>query len=247
MTSKTKTVLAALALIAALPLLAQELTHEPGTNRKGSDYESFRTNSLDVCRRSCARDSRCRAYTFNSVDSLCYLKERVPGPSRDSRTVSGVKEGHDSPFPGNQLTEEPGTNRKGSDYDTFRTNLEVCRRSCARDSRCRAFTFNSVDSLCYLKDRVPGPSRDSRTVSGVKGGSSSPGDDLTEEEGIDYRGGYYTRFQARGLRDCKDQCRRDSRCISYTYDLNAGLCYLEDKIGKREQDRDKVSGIKRRP
>lgn len=246
MTSRTKTLWAALALAVALPLLAQELTHEPGTNRKGSDYDSFRTGSLEVCRNSCSRDSRCRAYTFNSVDSLCFLKERVPGPSRDSRTVSGVKEGGGSHFPGNRLSEEPGTNRKGSDYDSFRTrSLEVCSRSCARDSRCRAFTFNSVESLCYLKDRVPGPSRDSRTVSGVKGSSSS-GDDLTEEEGIDYRGGYYSRFQAKGLRDCKDQCRRDSRCSSYTYGLNNGLCYLEDKVGRREQDRDKVSGIKRR-
>ena len=102
--------------------LAQSLTTEPGTNRKGSDYTHFSTSEHSECREACSRDRRCRAYTFNSVQSLCYLKDRVPGTSRDSQTVSGVKEG--SGYPGDSgstgggwgdLSEEPGVNRKGND------------------------------------------------------------------------------------------------------------------------------------
>ena len=150
-----------------------------------------------------------------------------------------------------RVTIENGINRKGSDYTSFRTGeLEECRRACSRDRRCQAYTYNHVENLCYLKDRVPGESRDSRTTAGVKEGYEGGGGwrgDLSEERGIDYRGGYYTRYASRGLTSCKADCRRDDRCVSYTYDLRNGLCSLEDRIGKRERDEDKVSGIKRRP
>jgi PAN domain-containing protein len=241
-----------IAIAAALPAMApaQRLTEEPGINRKGSDYTHFSTSQHGECRDACERDRRCRAYTFNSVYSECYLKDGVPGQSQDSRTVSGVKEGygHDRPEYGD-FSEEQGVNRKGSDYTQFRTSeARECRQACARDRRCRSYTYNFRDELCYLKDRVPSQSRDSRTVSGVKGGSRPDGGygggRVSEEPGVDLKGGDYTSFTSRGLDDCKDQCRRDNRCIAYTFAVRSGTCYLKDRIGRRESDRDKVSGTR---
>lgn len=252
MTTKTSRIFG-LAMLMAAAGLAQSFTTEPQINRKGSDYNRFSTSRQLECRDACARDRRCRAYTFNSVESLCYLKDSVPGQSRDSRTVSGVKEGD---YPGGgggggELSEEPGVNRKGNDYTRFEAGeVRECRRACARDRRCQAYTYNLGDRLCYLKDRVPGASRDSRTVSGVKGGGYSGdgggGGRLSEERGVDFKGGDYSTRDARGLDDCKDLCRRDNRCVAYTYALRSGTCYLKDRTGRRESDQDKVSGVKDR-
>ncbi len=266
MTKTTSRILRLALAVAVVPALgqAQRLSEEPGINRKGSDYTHFSTSQHGECRSACERDRRCRAYTFNSVESLCYLKDDIPGQSRDSRTVSGVKEGGYSGGSGGSggtggggwedLSEEPGVNRKGSDYSRFEVpEVRECRRACSRDRRCEAYTYNLGDRLCYLKDRVPGASRDSRTVSGVKGGRSGSGGyggggsgRLSEEKGVDFKGGDYSRITSRGLDDCKDQCRRESRCVAYTFAVRSGTCYLKDKVGRREYDDDKVSGEKDR-
>lgn len=261
--TKTTSRILGLAFVMALPavVLAQRLSEEPGVNRKGSDYTHFSTSQHGECRSACERDRRCRAYTFNSVDSLCYLKDAVPGTSRDSRTVSGVKEGGGG-YPGgpggpgggggwDDLSEEPGVNRKGSDYSRFEVpEVRECRRACARDRRCEAYTYNLGDRLCYLKDRVPDASRDTRTVSGVRGGRSgsggSGGGRLSEEKGVDFKGGDYSKITSRGLDDCKEQCRRESRCVAYTFAVRSGTCYLKDRVSRREYDEDKVSGEKNR-
>src|ERR1700704_5203973 len=105
------------------------------------------------------------------------------------------------------LSEAPQLDRPGGDYTHFRpTELRDCQRSCTTDRRCAAYSFNSVESTCYLKDQITKTSRDSRTVSGVKEGyrggpDHGPGDgdhSLSEERGSDYRGGDYTNFRSRG-------------------------------------------------
>ncbi|MFL6193244.1 MAG: PAN/Apple domain-containing protein [Thermoanaerobaculia bacterium] len=246
----------AVLVFAALPAAAQDVSIEQGFNRKGSDYNQFRTEDLEVCRRACSRDRRCAAYTFNSIESLCYLKDSVPGQSRDSRTVSGVKSGYgyDRPSSGGGW-EEAGVNRPGSDYSRFRTQRIVeCQDACDRDRRCRSYTFNSKDDTCYLKDRVPAPTRDAKTTSGVKGsggwrppsgGSGGGGGSITEEIGYDRRGNDYSRLQTRGLEGCKNECRREDRCVAYTFDVREGICYLKDRVNPPQRGNDKVTGVKR--
>lgn len=151
------------------------------------------------------------------------------------------------------LSEEPQFDRPGGDYTNFRTtDLRDCKRACATDRRCAAYSFNSVNSVCYLKDQVTKTSRDSRTISGVKegyGGGPGPGGGdrfLSEERGRDYRGGDYTNFRSRGLDGCQDACRHDRRCQAYTFNGRTGVCYLKDRVGNRERNDDTVTGVKRR-
>ncbi|HEV2845574.1 MAG TPA: PAN domain-containing protein [Thermoanaerobaculia bacterium] len=242
-----------LAATMAAQAWAQRVTIENGVNRKGNDYTNFRTRELEECRRACARDRRCQAYTYNHSDELCYLKDRVPGISRDSHTTAGVKEGGESGGWSGDLSEERGIDYRGGYYSRYQSRgLSSCKSDCRRDDRCVSYTFDVRDGHCSLEDKIGKRERDEDKVSGIKErGGSNPGGpvygDLTEERGIDYRGGYYTRYASRGLASCKADCRRDDRCVSYTFDVRDGLCSLEDKIGKRERDDDKVSGIKRRP
>lgn len=143
------------------------LSEERGYDRRGADYTSFRTRSLDECQSACRRDDRCRAYTFDQGGDRCYLKSEAP-PQRPARDrISGVKgEGFD---PGGELTEERGYDRRGGDYTSFDTRrLETCQDACAGDERCRAYAWDSSRGICYLKDRVPSSSRDSSVTSGYK-------------------------------------------------------------------------------
>jgi len=255
----------ALAFAVSLPALAQRVSTENGYNRKGSDYSTFGTRSLQECQRACEGDRRCQAYTYNHRQETCYLKDRAGSPSNDSTTTSGVREGGGySPGrpvpgrPGEDVTETRGYDYKGSDYNQFpMRTLRDCQEECRRDRRCVAYTYSLQASICYLKDRVGDLKRDSDKVTGVKGDGlqtpdrpspSFPGNTggLSEEWGFDYKGGDYTNFRARDPRACKEECRRDSRCRGYTYATETNVCYLKDRIGDRERDGDKVTGLKDR-
>jgi CubicO group peptidase (beta-lactamase class C family) len=70
---------------------------EPDTDRPGGDYRSFEMLKPDIalCRRSCALDTRCRAYAFvrggtRSANAKCWLKSEVPPARADTCCTSGV-------------------------------------------------------------------------------------------------------------------------------------------------------------
>jgi hypothetical protein len=248
-----------LALTALPPAVrAQDLSEEPQFDRPGGDYINFRTTELRDCQRACARDRRCAAYSFNSVNSICYLKDQVTKTSRDSRTISGVKEGYGGgpgPGPGGGgrfLSEERGSDYRGGDYTSFRSRgLGDCQDACRRDGRCQAYTFNGRSGVCYLKDRVGNRERNGDTVTGRKGrdddydGRPPYGGGLSREPGFDYYGDY-TNFRAPGDESCRDECRRDRRCAAYSFTMRNGMCYLKDQVGPLRRNPDIVTGVKRR-
>lgn len=243
-----------LAVLVPLAAAAQRgISEEPGVNRRGNDYTSFRVDDLRDCKRACSRDSRCEAYAFNTGNRLCYLKDRVPRGYRDSNVVSGVKGGDDGyGRPGRGLTEEWGVNYEGGDYSRFRTgDVQDCKSACRRDTNCRAYTYNTSSRTCYLKDRVSQPRRRSETVSGVKDrfvddGYGRPGrGGLTEEWDTNLEGGDYTRLRGVDeVRDCQAACRRDPRCRAYTYNVRSRECYLKDRVPRPSRRSDTVSGVK---
>lgn len=157
-----------------------ELTEERGFDRKGDDYDSFRSRSLRDCKRSCARADRCRAYTFDTRAEVCYLKSRINSKKYDSRMVTGYKEdedhhGDDDGYDddghsgGVRLTEERGYDRRGADYRRFDAySVDRCKRACSEDDRCLAFTFDRRDDRCYLKDEVRPAERSRDMVTGRK-------------------------------------------------------------------------------
>jgi hypothetical protein len=68
------------------------LTEERGFDRRGNDYVDFRARDLVDCQDSCRRDNRCQAYTFDTIDRTCWLKNRVNSQQRNRDTVTGYKE-----------------------------------------------------------------------------------------------------------------------------------------------------------
>ncbi len=160
------------------PTPPQGMTEEPGVNRRGADYRHFMSEDLRRCQETCEGDTRCRAYSFNLDTRTCYLKAQAPAQSYDREVVSGVKQGW-SGGPGSgggsdgggqsRLTEERGLDRRGNDYSDFRVrDLIECQETCLRDDRCRAYSYDTIDRVCYLKDRVNSQQRNSDVVTGYK-------------------------------------------------------------------------------
>lgn len=269
------------ALVLPLPAVAQELTEEFGYDRKGDDYDSFRVTDRLRCQAACRRDDRCRAYTFTG-DSVCYLKSRINSKKEAIGSVTGYKPepggdggydddgdhhdgghhggGHDGDHGGGygrgDLTEERGFDRKGNDYNSFRSRgLWDCKRICAREDRCRAYTFDTRAEICYLKTRINSKKYDSRMVTGYKEDEDHDGDygddeydddyvRVTEERGYDRRGADYRRFDAYSVDRCKNACAEDDRCRAYTFDRRDDRCYLKDEVRSAERNRSMVTGRK---
>ncbi|GEM_PF-4838239 len=69
------------------------------TDRMGLDYSNFDLPEADpaLCRDACARDSKCKAWTYVKPNTIqgprprCWLKYAVPRPSHNTCCVSGVK------------------------------------------------------------------------------------------------------------------------------------------------------------
>ena len=151
---------------------------ERRVDRPGRDYTNFEPATPSVpqeCATACARDVRCRAFTYFSPTAAggngrCYLKEEVPDGVSNVNAESGVK-----------LGLEIETDRPGADYSNYSTynQPEYCQADCARDAVCQAWTWVGAvpgvsNAWCWLKTALPSP-RDSvapgsaRTISGIKG------------------------------------------------------------------------------
>jgi len=76
------------------------VSFENDTDRMGQDYDRYDTNSAQDCRRSCASESQCRAFTFvpsyhygqSAQRGRCFLKHSVPGQRYAPGMISGVKQ-----------------------------------------------------------------------------------------------------------------------------------------------------------
>lgn len=74
------------------------LSIEPSTDRLGGDYRIFDLPAADVepCRRACAEDPRCAAYTYAdpglvSAQPRCFLKKSAPAGRPKAGCTSGAR------------------------------------------------------------------------------------------------------------------------------------------------------------
>ena len=157
------------------------VTLERHSDRKGSDYRNLETHNAKACARECSRESRCLAFAYWTDKHRCWLKDRVPPRTDYGPSVSGVKRDyndggrddyrdHPPAYP-RDMDIEAHTDRMGSDYhhETL-PHAADCANLCDRQHRCRAFSYNKDQQLCWLKDRIPHAKRDQVSVSGVKRG-----------------------------------------------------------------------------
>lgn len=158
------------------------------TNLVGGDYRvvDMATSDPTSCKATCDREGRCKAWTLVLPEApggmgYCYLKDSVPQASAEACCISGWKD--TAGAVGGQVDTRPSrfqmemdVNRAGEDYRDFipaRASAALCAEACAKESRCRAWTWvtsahEPPTGHCWLKHRVPEPGPDECCVSGVK-------------------------------------------------------------------------------
>ena len=209
----------------------QSLSIEPSTDRLGADYRIFDLQVADVepCRRACADDPRCAAYTYAdpglvSPQPRCFLKKSAPGPAPKAGCTSGAKQEAAAPLAAGALSIEPATDRPGADYRVFdlaTPEVELCRSACAEDPGCAAYTYADPGLVgpqprCFLKKSAPGPAPKAGCTSGQKPPAARP---LSIEPSVDRLGADYRIFDlaAPNVEPCRRACTEDPRCAAYTY------------------------------
>jgi len=119
----------------------------------GRDYRVLRDQSLAGCESQCKADARCRAYTFNKWERVCFLKSSVTVARVEPRGISGVRATQQirtslrpptiERLPSRQFPSQPYRSQEAADYDG-------CARACAADQSCLGFNFVKVDGSCAL-------------------------------------------------------------------------------------------------
>lgn len=75
---------------------ARDMKAEDHTNRPGSDFSNFETDSWSACETACKGEARCAAWSYarrgvQGPRGRCWLKTQVPYPVDGAGVVSGVK------------------------------------------------------------------------------------------------------------------------------------------------------------
>jgi hypothetical protein len=116
---------------------------EWNVDRPGSDFSNFNLPRADpgLCAEACARDSRCKAWTYVKPNTIqgpnprCWLKYAVPRAVQRSCCVSGVKTGTSGTTGAGRRYEYPRAGRYRLDW--CYTWAQNCGRGAA-DAFCRA-------------------------------------------------------------------------------------------------------------
>ncbi|MCX6623186.1 MAG: DUF4412 domain-containing protein [Acidobacteria bacterium] len=153
------------------------------TNYPGGDYRTIdmATSDPTACKAACDRDRPCKAWTLQKPGEpggmgYCWLKNTVPPATSEDCCISGLKGAGVSTAQSSRYKVELNTNRFGDDFRDFipsRASADFCAEACAKDSRCRSWTWVKNDleppsGHCWLKNRVPEPTPDDCCVSGLR-------------------------------------------------------------------------------
>lgn len=152
-----------------------------------------------------------------------------------------------SPAPTVRVTEEHGTDRRGSDFTDFRVrDLGECQSACRNDHRCLAYSFDRRESRCWLKNGTPAASSERNHVSGVKVSENQNVVDgsggFVVRDGFDQPGNDFGRVAEPDAASCQARCESNPRCRAFTFDRREERCYLKDSPGTLRPARDRVTG-----
>jgi PAN domain len=124
--------------------------------------------------------------------------------------------------------------------------VEECERECALNSDCKAFTFNTRHSACFLKSNAARAYTTPGAQSGYKADLEGKilRSTVTITEQIDLPGGDYRELNRSELRLCADVCENDGKCVAFTYVSNLRRCWLKSSVPPSMDARHAISGFK---
>jgi hypothetical protein len=121
----------------------------------GLDYRTIRDVTLTMCQMTCEADRVCRAYTFNTRYSVCFLKSDAIVLVENENAVGGFDADLTDDVVDSGLVVISDSDSPGGDYQRLRdTDFVGCTLACGVDLRCQAFAFVRRTGDCWLKDSV---------------------------------------------------------------------------------------------
>ncbi len=142
-----------------------EFKGEVDTDRKGQDYKVLELPQAipKICNDACAADPNCKAWTYlkpniYGPNAYCYLKSGVPPPTPNTCCVSGAR-GSLSAFGPMQYGQDIADAGDYKALDLPEPRPELCEAECARDGRCRSYsyvkpgTYDYPRPRCWLKEK----------------------------------------------------------------------------------------------
>jgi hypothetical protein len=143
----------------------------------GGDYDSFRNVSHEECADRCKSDARCRAYTYNTWESACFVKSSLSAMRIEPRGVTGVlaseKVRDDKRPPVIQRSRSrlfPGVAYR----QVLAPAYEGCAKACLDDAACLGFNFSEASRSCALMASLDKPVPAASTDIGIKLQASAP-------------------------------------------------------------------------
>jgi mono/diheme cytochrome c family protein len=145
----------------AAPAMAGEnkFVFVPRADSPGNDYLRVENSSLEECERRCDAQIECNAFTYNQLDSVCFLKRSANRVTTfyvfaitGIRLSPSVRPTASDSGSGISFVILSQVDSPGNDYsriDDF--SFEDCLRGCEADGRCNAFTYNHARGVCFLK------------------------------------------------------------------------------------------------
>ncbi|MDR7143477.1 PAN domain-containing protein [Rhizobium sp. BE258] len=112
--------------------------------------------------------------------------------------------------------------------------VEDCKMECDGNDRCRAFTFNEVHNVCFLKGMATEALQFSGAVSGYKGDASDirrigqdfgPSLEFRTSKNVEIKGRPFAKFNGSTLDACQDQCVLTPTCQGFNY-YRSGMCVM---------------------
>jgi hypothetical protein len=132
-----------------------------GLDFYGNDIWSGKVTSEQQCRNQCSSYSTCVAYTFNDDANYCFVKDRIDVLAPYTGAIGGqvltpsVAEAPIYDFGGIDPKQDVFTRSIYEDSDLAivpSRNENDCIIACIREESCAAFSFNSSQRQCYLKE-----------------------------------------------------------------------------------------------
>ncbi|HEV2504788.1 MAG TPA: trypsin-like peptidase domain-containing protein [Mesorhizobium sp.] len=141
------------------PSAAQStLINASGYDAIGFDYVSLRAATYSGCRAACEGDERCKAITYNTKHSVCFLKNNVVALIRNKDAMAAYSASKAADVILSEFTSYSGVDIPGGDYKRIRQSTYLgCFVSCIGEKACKAFSFIPKKKECWLKDTLGRP------------------------------------------------------------------------------------------
>ena len=149
-----------LACLGETPFAQTEFNLHQYVDLVGDDIIPWLRNlTLEGCKRACASNSQCQAFTFNVKHSVCIQKYGYGQPQVNEDAISG------------SVRPIVGIDYEGGDLDDGQRGVSVdqCLALCSTNPRCVGFAYVRAKNWCWQKAQLMRPTVKPDVVSWTKG------------------------------------------------------------------------------